>query len=457
MALYAGRPRVSSTIKILFNPMEIKPPSNIPTQPVAGSIPVTPQSNISQNTLPPDWKVSQLIDALITKVTDKQLFMMIQGTAAHTVKPATANIQPGDSLKLQITQLNPQPQFKIIEIKKALNTNLILQTLKNLTAQQPTSAPLMKNLAFVATRPALRPAPLAVPVNAAIRELFRKIPSPLHLKTASQLKTHIANSGIFVEGKIKNQVLQSTQQTHLNRSTTIKLTTDISSDLRTQLIRLADLIRSQSSLMSTSATRLEQNKLPLTQTSNPIPTQQSHLQNTAGRTAVGSIAETQASLQNVTIREEGMQTVLRQIESSLNQMQQTQLQSLNDSQTGRPVWIFELPIKDGQDLDLFKFRISQDDTSGTDSEVSKSWSVILEFNFEGLGQIKSHIRLQDNLISALFFSEQPQTLALFNDNFDYLRSRFNSNGLNVGSIEIKKNIPGIEKTEVPAQRLDERT
>ena len=133
-----------------------------------------------------------------------------------------------------------------------------------------------------------------------------------------------------------------------------------------------------------------------------------------------------------------MQTFLRQIESSLTHMQQTQLQNLSESQAGRPLWLMELPIKNGQDIDLFELRISQDESNQAEGEDKKVWNVTLKFDLNGLGKIKAHIKMQNDLISTQFYSEKTEMLSLFRENFDLLRSRLNSNGLNVGNIECTK-------------------
>ena len=123
----------------------------------------------------------------------------------------------------------------------------------------------------------------------------------------------------------------------------------------------------------------------------------------------------QASLQNISQREEAMQTFLRQVESSLTHLQQTQLQNLNESQPGRPLWLMELPIKDGQDIDLFELRISEEESTQAEGETKKIWNVTLKFDLNGLGKIKAHIKMQNDFISAQFFSEKPETLVLFRE------------------------------------------
>ena len=431
--------------------MEIKPTSTDLHTAIARSVPSSSQTSLP-NTTPPDWKVTQLIQAIITKITDKQLFLDIQGIKANTAKPNITDLQIGDILKLQIEQLKPMPQFRIVSLQKPADANLISQTLKNVIAQNTSITPLLKNISYVATRPSLRPSPLAADVNAAVRDIFKQLPSPFNLKTGVQIKEQLQNSGTFIENKIRNQIVSALQITNRNKPANIrsqidtKLRTNLELDLGAQLHRLANLIRTQ--VPTKTSVPLNQSMV------NPanIP---------AGNKAVNQhvirAPVEQASLQNITQREEAMQSFLRQIESSLTHMQQTQLQNLNESQPGRPLWLMELPIKDGQDIDLFELRISEEETAQEDAEVKKTWNVTLKFDLAGLGKIKAHIKMQNEFISAQFFSEKAETLSLFQENFDFLRGRLNYNGLNVGNIECAHAKLSEDSLPVNTKRLDERT
>lgn len=424
--------------------MEIKPPTNDLYTTISRSVSTASQNNLSSS-VPSDWKVSQLIQAIITKITDKQLFLDIQGVKSNTLKPANLNLQVGDTLKLQIEQLKPMPQFRIIRLQKTTNIDLTSQAVKNIISQDTAITPMLKNLSFVATRPALRPSPLSADTNAAVRTLFKQLPAVFNLKTATQIKNQLQNSGLFIESKIKNQILSSIQSMQINKISSDKINVNIKPlldvDLGVQLHRLAALIRTQLATTTniTNQTSPVVNKKVVVQQPNRIPTEQ-------------------ASLQNITLREEAMQTFLRQIESSLTHMQQTQLQNLSESQqAGRPLWLMELPIKNGQDIDLFELRISQDESNQAEGEDKKIWNVTLKFDLNGLGKIKTHIKMQNDIISTQFYSEKSEMLSLFRENFDLLRSRFNSNGLNVGNIECAKaklsgDIPAVNLTP-----LDEKS
>ena len=147
--------------------MEIKPPNNARYTAISRSVSTTSQSN-SGNNVSPDWKVSQLLDALITKITDKQLFLDIQGIRANTLRPANINLHIGDTLKLQIEQLKPMPQFRIIRFQTPTNINVQSNTNKNPITDSYQTAALLKNISYVASRPALRPSPLTAETNAAV-------------------------------------------------------------------------------------------------------------------------------------------------------------------------------------------------------------------------------------------------------------------------------------------------
>lgn len=442
--------------------MEIKPTTNSTQGLVTSTTAVTPQS-IVDNKLPANWQLAAQIQAVISKMTDKQLFLDIQGIKSHADKPANLNLQVGDSLKLQITQLNPIPQFRIIAVLKKVDNVLINQNLRHMLSEKSSLAALFKNIHFVATSPAIRPAPLHVEANNIVREIFKNIPAPFNLKTANQLKNHILNSGIFLEHKINDALIKHppATQTSTLGSTPMPLKQNLEQDLGALLHRLANVLRSHLGAFNPAG----KPSTPLTQ--NPPLSNQSQSPTAASTTDKTAIPLKQnvsvvskdnvASLQNITLREEAMQTFLRQVETSLTHLQQTQLQNLNDSQAGRPMWLFELPIKDGNDIDVFNIKINEEEESQTEDRENKIWNVTLEFNFERLGAIRSHIKLQGEHISAMFYSENSETLSLFDKNVELLRSRLRHNGLNIGNIECAKKEFSAEKTQVNFPPLDELT
>lgn len=401
--------------------MEIKPPSNELYTTIKPSVSAASQNNVA-NRLPTNWKISQLLDAIIIKMTDKHLFLDIKGVKANTLKPTNISLNVGDTLKLQVEQLKPMPQFRIIRFQSPSTNNITSSPSRNIHIDTSPLKSLIKDINFVATRPALRPAPLTADTNVAVRDLFKQLPSLFNLKDATQIKNQLQNSGIFIENKIKNKILSSSEHLQVNKTinpkTNLNIKPLLDADIGVQLHRIADHIRTHLS------TTKNENYQPIVVSNNKILPQKP-----------APNAGEQPSLQNITQRDEAMFTFLRKIESSLNHMQQTQLQNLNESQVGRPHWLMELPIKNGQELDLFELHIEQDEAKQTDDKSKKIWNVTLKFDIAGLGKIKAHITMQNEHISTQFYSEKPKILSLFRENFDFLRNRLNINGLNVDKID----------------------
>lgn len=434
--------------------MEIKPPSHSSTATISKASSISPTQLKTGSSTPPQWQIAQQIQAVITKITDKQILLDINGVKAHAAKPGLFELQAGDILKLQINQLKPSPQFTIVGLQKPRNFNAISQYIKPLPPSLNNSDILLKNISYVANRPALRPSPLPVEVNAMIRDIFKNIPAPYNLKTGTQLKTQLQNSGLYFESKIKSELasLAAAQSFNKGHAVTEKSLFNIKEifkyDLSAQLHRLASLLKQHSQtneIIKTNTTTTNINK------PQPATPHQPQNQN------ISSTNPQNIHLNNIPQREEAMQALLRQVESNLVHLQQSQLQNLNESHSGRPTWLIELPVKNGPDIDLFQLKINEEEPQNVTADTKKIWNVILKFNLQGLGEVKTHIKMYNDIISAQFISDNAKTLALFNDNFDLLRGRLNYNGLNVGNIECRKSKLTDHNDSVPSKKLDERT
>ncbi len=424
--------------------MDIKPPNNNLYTSISRGVASNTQNNLPAASVPAEWKVNQLIEAVITRITEKQLFLEIQGSkgpvSIHAPRPAMANLNIGDTLQLQLQQLKPQPQFKIMTLQPAKPT-LSLQAAVSPLAENTPLKPMLESIRYIATRPSLRPAPLPAEVNVAVRQLFQQIPGTSQLKTAEQVKNHVHNSGLLLENKIRQPIEALLQKVHIHRVSELNtqlakiLRPQLQNDLGAQLHRIAGLLRAAQPAENT----------PATASTNPPQPTHPH---------PGSAESTGTSLQNISQRDEALQIFSRQVESSLAHLQQQQLHHLNEAQAGRPLWTLELPIRDGQDIDLFELRIEEDASSANSEEADKKiWNLTLQFDLQGLGKVKAHVKMQNEHISTRFYSENPQTLALFNQHLEYLRNRFNYNGLQVDSIDCAR-ASLAEKMEMPTPPLD---
>lgn len=107
------------------------------------------------------------------------------------------------------------------------------------------------------------------------------------------------------------------------------------------------------------------------------------------------------------------------------------LQSAQSQSQGQSIWQFELPVRDGRQLDVLDLQIEErrDETSAEDGPKRHYWSVTLQFDFPNLGPIRSVVHWQRELITTRFFAERPETIALVNGELDWLSTALAALGL----------------------------
>lgn len=111
-----------------------------------------------------------------------------------------------------------------------------------------------------------------------------------------------------------------------------------------------------------------------------------------------------------------------------------QLQSLQPQtpQPGTLYWQFELPVRDGRRLDVLELIVEEREQAATpsDEEPRRYWSVSLQFDFPGMGPIRSVVHWQQDAVSTRFFAQQPETVALINQELPWLSTALTAHGLN---------------------------
>lgn len=140
---------------------------------------------------------------------------------------------------------------------------------------------------------------------------------------------------------------------------------------------------------------------------------------------------------NVQVTEPSVQTTLtdmnKQLDGALARIQLNQLCSLAQEDPTRQIWQFELPMRQGDQVDLFQFMVKRGRASSDDDE-AVCWSLVLRMDLARLGPMRVQLRLHDNLISALVWSENATTTALVTDHLTDLQDAFERKGLEVEKI-----------------------
>jgi hypothetical protein len=133
--------------------------------------------------------------------------------------------------------------------------------------------------------------------------------------------------------------------------------------------------------------------------------------------------------------------LLQQTEAALARIQLHQLAALpREGERGLLEWLFEIPVRRGEDTDLWSMRFFSEQRQQQESrQRAAGWSVQLAFDLPGLGPVQAQIQLSGEQVSTRFWAENRDTLPLLRAHLDELRRALNEVGLDVGELDC---VPG---------------
>ncbi len=132
--------------------------------------------------------------------------------------------------------------------------------------------------------------------------------------------------------------------------------------------------------------------------------------------------------------------LLRQAEAALARIQLHQLASQpRDGDRGLLEWLFELPVRRGDELDLWSLRIAREAPGKRDTAQRQAprWSVQLAFDLPGLGPVQAQVTLQGERVSTRFWPGNASVLPLFREHLQELQGMLSAAGLDVGELDCR--------------------
>jgi len=133
--------------------------------------------------------------------------------------------------------------------------------------------------------------------------------------------------------------------------------------------------------------------------------------------------------------------LLLQAEAALARIQLHQLAAVpREGERGLLEWLFELPIRRGDDIDLWSMRLFQERSEQQQEaqQPLQRWMVQLAFDLPGLGPVQAQVQLCNEQVSASFWAEQTDTLPLLREHMHELREALHAAGLDIGDLECQQ-------------------
>lgn len=314
--------------------------------------------------------------------------LSLQIGVARLIAQTQLSVRPGQQLTLQVVKADNMPELRLLTLPSL--SELKAAAMKALLPRQQPMPQLFKALAQL-LNPSTQ-APLPANLKQQAEMILRQTLTTSNPAFKSEISQALANSGLLTEARLLQRASNP-------------------ADIKLNLVRLYQMIRQL---------------VPEEQ----LPKLLAEAKATAGAPGERNVAG--QSLSDTTIRL--LIDLLKQIDGGITRIQTHQLSSLPQEDATRQVWQFELPIRNGQEMDLFHLRISRDGRAQQVQEETQ-WSLTLHMNLSGLGSMRVQLRLQGETISTVIYSEKTETNDLVRGHLNRLRSGYERSGLEVKQLD----------------------
>ena len=412
-----------------------------PTGPVKPGPPLPAAQSAPARTLPP-LRIGQVLAARVAGTPQPGQAQLRIGQQLLQAQTGGLKLSPGDTLKLEVTQLGRVPVLRIVD---QIRTSTITQAIRQTLPRQQALPQVLSRLAQALGGSQFRHLPPQVQQR--LQAVFNRLPDPARISTPQGLKQSLADSGTFLEAKLSSPA--SAPAGHSN---------SIRHDLKANLMRLVQALRQPAAAQTSTPGNAARSPAgsPSGQTqagpattsltpSNPPASTPGAVPRTPDVALIMRPGMPPRPQPPVSLRpvpgpgEIRLPELLAQAESAVARIKLHQLASAPSAERPQLAeWLIDLPVRRNQEmLDLWSLRIERDSRQRQqDGESAEPrWNVTLAFDLPGLGPMQSRVTLQGrHQLTAVFMSETRGVLPLVNDHLPLLKARLEQAGLQVDSL-----------------------
>ncbi len=465
--------------------MEIKNTSPSPAPQTAA-----PQTATQQKATAHSLQVGQTLKAVVIESLKNSVKLRVDNTLLQA--PTTKQHQSGEILTLTVVRTGEKPLLRVApppllttqQPRSVQNT-----TLKILLPKQAPLTPLLANLSAISQLKTQLASPLTPEVSSSVRKLIENITHTDKISDPKVLRQAILNSGILLEKKLSNLQQAQPATTPANKnSSTISQAQTVGQDFKANLVQLLGVLRQASAHQGSSS------KIPLpltTQGANTIPntssntrqpnmapnqsvkeqllrllstpSNRSNSEETTRSTPPSRLADLTTSGSRIPVpffrhlplqpqkaqsptlvtlqhRDQIIDELIRQSESSIARIQLSQLASMPQESSTSQLWAFELPLRHGENIDVVQLRIEKEDPK-EDEEQDSRWRITLTLDLPAIGTIYATITVQGEQTSTTLWAEEENTAQLIDNNLQLLRDALSKHGVNSDQINCQHGAP----------------
>lgn len=424
------------------------------------------------------WQTGQVLDAMVrTATANGRATLQVGGEQIQARTEQT--LQAGERVQVQVVrQEGGSLTLRILPPEASREAT---DAMRQLLPRQTSGAGLLANVAQTVNQPTGAMRSLPEPLQQALRTFWQALPDSTQVSRSDGLRQAVADSGLQLErrllaigaGQEPPNVVRTDQKGQL-------------SNLLSQVFRALDARPQQRGgeqqpppqprLTPVTAPRPPAPLQPappsplatvlpqagqssgtpslIAGTDRPSPPASGNVVPPPGPQSRGIAPPPPpiATLSGLSGAGEMLTELARQTDSTMARLQLTQLSLLTSE--ALPLF-FELPIRDGRQVDLIRFHLEQQ-SGGRDQEDDKTWRVMLSFNFEGLGPMHTVVHLSPDAVATTWWAEQESTVRFLENHLETLEERLQEKGFRVANMSCMHGqppTPGTSPTTGPRRGL----
>jgi Flagellar hook-length control protein FliK len=376
-----------------------------------------------------DWRVGAILQA--TAVRDSrtgQLWLEI-GDLRYPARIASGEASgpsDGERLTVRVLRNSPVLALETLSSEAGSNTdNVTSDALRRYLPRQASAAPLLSNLAWIASGKAdAQGASLPPAVTQAAGKLWQSLPDMTSLSDPAGLRNAVTRSGAFLE---------STLATGDRRA----IAASVTSDLKALMLNFARVLREHGA--RPAAAMGESNG------HSPVPLSNGPL------SALPSAPATLAVLDNAN---QQMNELARQTDGALARM--TTLQAGTQETAQAQAMLLELPMRQGERTNVVRLRIEQDRSRKHDPSTPDAWSIEAAMDLGTIGALHARVGLQGHRLSVQLRAESAAVVDTLAARAPELESMLRESGLEIDRVVCLHGMPAGDTGARPRRLLDLR-
>ncbi|NQZ53415.1 MAG: flagellar hook-length control protein FliK [Piscirickettsiaceae bacterium] len=361
------------------------------------------------------------------------------------VSQLSQRYKQGDKLTLEIVGIKPLT-INLRPEQPPAREKIILERLQQLIRQQ-VDKPSLNTIAK-----AFHNQQVPAPVQSEVRQLLQHALDKPALTKSNAFKQALLSSGVFTEKQLLSQPIVIKQDFKANvlklitvLETVIAQASQKGSDTTVVLNKLPAQVQAALATQGKTPTQLLNILLsgrslspgPQSSIAHTIPVITSQdqalllaqLLNTTKPSIERAVTVTN---RQVPIILSELQAMLREVEGVHSKLQFNQLSMLKEPESTNTLasWLFDVPIKDKQNLDLLQLQIDQH-RQQSDDEMEDIWSVHIRLDTQNLGPVQATVTMHSDDIKIILRAERKQSAQLLEDNLTLLDAALSKLGVSI--------------------------